>query len=165
MRNLFLKLLFIFSLSNHLLFGFNAKGNFPNISFDLFSGEVVNIDDLVKQGPLIIQFWAMWCSPCKKEMFYLNKIQNKYKDSGLNIICINTDNLKSLSKAKAYIRQKKYNLIVATDPNSQIFKKLNANVMPTTIVIHNNEIIYQKEGYFSGDEKKVEELVKSLILF
>tara|TARA_B100002052_G_scaffold9776_1_gene8155 strand:+ start:706 stop:1200 length:495 start_codon:yes stop_codon:yes gene_type:complete len=142
----------------------NTEKKYPNINFDLFNGKKISIHELINSGPLVIQFWAIWCSPCKKEMYYLDKIQDKYKDSGVNVICINTDNLKSVPKAKAYVRQKKYDLLIAADPSSQIFKKLNASVMPTTLIMDKNgQIVYTKEGYMGGDEKKVEAVLKLLL--
>ena len=142
----------------------NTEKKYPNINFDLFNGKKISMHELINSGPLVIQFWAIWCSPCKKEMYYLDKIQDKYKDSGVNVICINTDNLKSVPKAKAYVRQKKYDLLIAADPSSQIFKKLNASVMPTTLIMDKNgQIVYTKEGYMSGDEKKVEAALKLLL--
>ena len=142
----------------------NTEKKYPNINFDLFNGKKISIHELINSGPLVIQFWAIWCSPCKKEMYYLDKIQDKYKDSGVNVICINTDNLKSVPKAKAYVRQKKYDLLIAADPSSQIFKKLNASVMPTTLIMDKNgKIVYTKEGYMVGDEKKVEAALKLLL--
>ena len=142
----------------------NTEKNYPNINFDLFNGKKISIHELINSGPLVIQFWAIWCSPCKKEMYYLDKIQDKYKDSGVNVICINTDNLKSVPKAKAYVRQKKYDLLIAVDPSSQIFKKLNASVMPTTLIMDKNgQIVNTKDGYMGGDEKKVEAALKLLL--
>ena len=142
----------------------NTEKKYPNLNFDLFNGKKISIHELINSGPLVIQFWAIWCSPCKKEMYYLDKIQDKYKDSGVNVICINTDNLKSVPKAKAYVRQKKYDLLIAADPSSQIFKKLNASVMPTTLIMDKNgQIVYTKEGYMGGDEKKVEAALKLLL--
>ena len=142
----------------------NTEKKYPNINFDLFNGKKISIHELINSGPLVIQFWAIWCSPCKKEMYYLDKIQDKYKDSGVNVICINTDNLKSVPKAKAYVRQKKYDFLIAADPSSQIFKKLNASVMPTTLIMDKNgQIVYTKEGYMVGDEKKVEAALKLLL--
>ena len=97
-------------------------------------------------------------------MYYLDKIQKEYKDMGVNVVCVNTDNLKSIPKAKAFVRQKKYNLLVASDPSAEIFKKLNASVMPTTIIFdQNGQIVYSKEGYINGDEKNVEEKLKSML--
>ena len=157
-------LIYFFLLILSVVYTQNTEKKYPNINFDLFNGKKISIHELINSGPLVIQFWAIWCSPCKKEMYYLDKIQDKYKDSGVNVICINTDNLKSVPKAKAYVRQKKYDLLIAADPSSQIFKKLNASVMPTTLIMDKNgQIVYTKEGYMGGDEKKVEAALKLLL--
>ena len=151
-------------LFSSVVFSEETEKKYPNIKFDLFNGKKISIHELINKGPLVIQFWAIWCSPCKKEMYYLDKIQEKYKDLGVNILCINTDNLKSIPKAKAYVRQKKYNLLIAKDPSSQIFKKLNASVMPTTLIMdEDGQIVYTKEGYMSGDENKVEAALKLIL--
>jgi len=149
----------------NLIYGNDSdRRQHPNVNFNLFSGNKTSIEELIKKGPLVVQFWAIWCSPCKKEMHYLDKIQKEYKDSGVNVVCVNTDNLKSIPKAKAFVRQKKYNLLVALDPSAEIFKKLNASVMPTTLIFdQNGQIVFSKEGYINGDEKKVEEKLKSML--
>ena len=148
----------------NIIYGNDSYRKFPHVNFNLFNGSKTSIEELLNKGPLVIQFWAIWCSPCKKEMYYLDKIQKEYKDMGVNVVCVNTDNLKSIPKAKAFVRQKKYNLLIASDPSAEIFKKLNASVMPTTIIFdQNGQIVYSKEGYINGDEKNVEEKLKSML--
>ena len=148
----------------NIIYGNDSYRKFPHVNFNLFNGSKTSIEELLNKGPLVIQFWAIWCSPCKKEMYYLDKIQKEYKDMGVNVVCVNTDNLKSIPKAKAFVRQKKYNLLIASDPSAEIFKKLNASVMPTTIIFdQTGQIVYSKEGYINGDEKNVEEKLKSML--
>ena len=97
-------------------------------------------------------------------MFYLNNIRNKYKNSGVEIICVNTDNSRLITKAKSFVKQKNYGLSIASDPNSDIFKRLSASVMPTTFIFDkNNEIVFKKEGFMLGDEKIIEQKLKTLI--
>ena len=68
--------------------GFDINKKYPNINFDLFNGEKTSIGELINNGPLVIQFWAIWCSPCKKEMVFLDKFERQYKDNGLSLIHI-----------------------------------------------------------------------------
>ena len=147
-----------------IVYSDNGNVQYPNIYFDFFNGERKSIGDLTNNGPLVLQFWAIWCSPCKKEMFYLNEIRKKYKNSGVEIICVNTDNSRLISKAKSFIKQKKYGFLVASDPNSDLFKRLSVSVMPTTLIFDkNNEIVFKKEGFMPGDEIIIEQKLKTLI--
>jgi len=47
--------------------------------------------------PLIIEFWATWCPPCRKSIPHLNELYNKYKDQGLVIIGITKEKKKVVS--------------------------------------------------------------------
>ena len=63
----------------------NVSGN---LKLTKLNGRTVTLSEYLKKGPVLINFWATWCSPCKKEMVYLDKFERKYKDEGLSILSI-----------------------------------------------------------------------------
>ncbi len=132
----------------------------PNLSFKILDGGEVSLDELLKEGPILIDFWATWCAPCKKAMIHLERFQQKYSKDGFNVLAVSTDSPKSLSKVKSYIRSKKYSFIVALDPNQQIAQKLNATLLPTSLLINQNkEIVWFHQGYIPGDEVEIEKQI------
>ncbi|MFQ6612923.1 MAG: TlpA family protein disulfide reductase [Fidelibacterota bacterium] len=144
-----------------LLFG-QGTGQVPDLKLKLINGKQIQLSKVLKHGPVLIDFWATWCAPCKKEMVYLNKFQRTYGDSGFTVISINQDSQKSLSKVRSYIRSKAYTFQVAIDPNQQVAKILNAVVLPTTILIGSDRnIIWQHQGYLPGDEIKLEHQIRA----
>ena len=56
-------------------------------------------------------------------MRYLDLFYNHFKPTGFNILTVNTDSPKSMSKVKPYVRTKGFEFHVAVDPNSQLKKK------------------------------------------
>jgi len=64
------------------------------------SGNLIDLKKL--QGKVVyLNFWAQWCSPCMKEMPFINKLQAKFSEQGFQSILINMDlNDNDIEKAK-----------------------------------------------------------------
>lgn len=141
-----------------------AQNQVPDIKLKKLNGQSVQLYSYLKDGPVLINFWATWCAPCKKEMVYLDQFERKYSKQGFSILSISTDSPKTLSSVRSYIRAKKYTFDVFLDPNSQIFKKLNGNLMPTNILVgQDGNILWRHYGYLPGDEKKMEAEIKAAL--
>ena len=131
----------------------SAQDKVPNIRLKMINGKYAKLYDFLKDGPMIIDFWATWCEPCKKQMRYLDLFYNHFKSTGFNVLTVNTDSPKSMSKVKPYVRTKGFEFNVAVDPNSQVKKRLKVQEMPTTIIIdQDGSILYRHKGYVPGDE-------------
>lgn len=71
----------------------NAKGfsKMPDFSEKNITAEgMVNSSEL-KGKVLLVNFWATWCDPCRKEIPSLINLQDKYKDQGFSVIGISMD--------------------------------------------------------------------------
>jgi len=124
----------------------------PSIEIKLIDGKKIKIDKILEDGPVLINFWATWCAPCKKEMRYLDKFQKEFKD--FTILAINEDKTRSFSRVKSFIRSNRYKFVVGLDPNGLLFKQLGGSVVPTNILIDTDRtILWQHQGYLPGDEK------------
>ncbi len=136
----------------------------PNLKVTKLNGRTVTLSEYLKKGPVLINFWATWCSPCKKEMVYLDKFERKYKDEGLSILSISVDSQKSLSHVRSYIRANDYIYDVFLDPNRQVFKKLNGNLMPTNVLIDTEgKVLWRHYGYIPGDEENMDLQLRSAL--
>ena len=136
----------------------------PNLKLTKLNGRTVTLSEYLNKGPVLINFWATWCSPCKKEMVYLDKFERKYKDEGLSILSISVDSQKSLSHVRSYIRANDYIYDVFLDPNRQVFKKLNGNLMPTNVLIDTEcKVLWRPYGYIPGDEENMDLQLRSAL--
>jgi len=128
--------------------------------FDLqdLEGNSIKLSEQLKKGPVFLQFWALWCIPCKEEMKHLNELYGKYKDSGFVYLAVNQDDPKSSSKVKSYIESKNYAMKVLMDEDKKVFEQFGGQNLPFSIFMDKNGNVFKTyTGYISGDEAKLEE--------
>jgi thiol-disulfide isomerase/thioredoxin len=111
-----------------------------------------------------IDFWASWCEPCKKAVPELNKIYELYKAKGVQIIGINCDGPRSVSKVAPLIKSMQIKYPVLMDINAEVMNNLNLTAFPTLILVNGKgKIVWIHEGFVSGDtESIINEIEKNL---
>jgi len=78
------------------------------------NGVSVNLADF-KGKPLLINFWATWCPPCLEEIPFLVELADKYRDDGLVILGISTDDTPEQIKPYATELKMNYPVLVGLD--------------------------------------------------
>lgn len=128
------------------------------------NGEKVSLSDY-KGKVVLMSFWATWCGPCKEEMPHLQKLYTAKKDEGFVVLSISTDDARSASKVKPWIKKNQYDFPVLLDKESSVIAQYNpSKTLPYTVVVdQKGEIAKVHAGYNPGDEKELEELVLSLL--
>ena len=106
----------------------------------------------------IINFWATWCIPCKKELPEFEKASKNLKKENINIYLISIDK-KSIKDQLLFLRKNNIILLKSFfDPKMNFFNSLKLRGIPTTIVIKKNKVILKKEGIITFSKKTLYEL-------
>ncbi len=109
----------------------------------------------VQGKPLIINFWARWCPPCRAEIPEFVKVHHDYQAKGLVIIGIGIEDQAEPVRdfAKAYDME--YPLLLGKDKGMELMRALG-NVrlgLPFTVAIdRTGKIVASKTGGIKGDE-------------
>ncbi len=144
------------SLSNSLFQKIDVELNNNIILNDEKNVEkkLFNILDL--NSKYVVNFWATWCIPCKKELPDLKKMKIDNKD--LKVIIISIDK-KPIKDQLNFLKINKVNeLTTYFDQNMTFFKSLKLRGIPTTLLIKEQKIIAKKEGIFSYDQNSLEQI-------
>ncbi len=144
-----------------ILVQLSALEKAPDFKLENMKGKQVKLSDFLEKGPVILDFWATWCEPCKKELPALSKIQDKYQEH-ITVITISCDKPRNKDKAKAYIKSKKFNVKNLFDTKKNVQKLFNITNIPRTIIIApDSTILYDHTGYQRGHEEEIEaEIIK-----
>ncbi|MBK7384600.1 MAG: TlpA family protein disulfide reductase [Flavobacteriales bacterium] len=143
-----------------------AQQRLPNVTVQTLDGKKVDSRTFSNDGkPVIVNFWATWCAPCKKE---LNAIAEKYADwqarTGVKLIAVSIDDARSMARVKPYVSGQDWDYEVYLDPNGDLKRALNVNNVPHTFLLNGNgEIVYQHNNYEPGDENVLFEQVLELV--
>lgn len=137
----------------------------PDFTLQDMDGKTVALADYLGKNPIMIDFWATWCNPCKVELPHLDDIYQKYQDQGLIFLAISEDSPRSASKVKPYVHSKKYAATIPLDPDGQVLRKFfGEDTLPYTVLIdREGKIVRTFTGYVPGQEKDIEKLVEELL--
>ena len=107
------------------------------VIFEDFSGNEINLKDY--NGKLvIINFWATWCAPCKKEMPSLDKLSQDKNFKNLQALAVNMEQPNKLKTKKFFSDLNIQALEIFFDQNLNFVKEFNLRGVPTTILINKN---------------------------
>ena len=139
------------------------KKKIENIEFTKSEAQKVSLNNF-KLNPLIINFWATWCAPCKKEMPSLDKLKTLNEFKNINIIPINIGG-DSYEKSKQFFDEFKIeNLEIFTGSGPEFSQLFKLRGLPTTILIDRNGFeVGRIVGYIDfNDQSLLDWLLKNL---
>ena len=114
-----------------------------------------------KDKIVFINFWASWCTPCRKELPMLDQLQDKFEN--LIVLAINIDSERE--NANQFLNEYKINSLVLYDPNTEVVSNYGAVAMPSSYILDQNGIVRYKHYGFNAkkDPIKWSQEVSSLL--
>lgn len=115
------------------------------------------------QGKVVyLDFWASWCKPCRNSFPWMNAMQRKYGNRGLQIIGINVDEHRS--DAERFLDQKPADFKVVFDPQGKLAEKYNLIGMPSSFLINRQgHIVWRHKGFHNDARLQYEAKIRALL--
>jgi thiol-disulfide isomerase/thioredoxin len=104
----------------------------------------------------VINFWATWCVPCKKELPDLSLLNLKLKKHNIEVLTISIDKKKIKEQLSFLFNNGASDLNHFFDKDMKIYKALKLRGIPTTILVNKKGLVVSKhEGILKWGETKV----------
>jgi len=107
--------------------------------------------------PMIVEFWATWCPPCRASIPHLNEIYAKYKDKGLQIVGITDEDR---AKIKKFEKEVPIEYAVGLDANGKYAKPFGIQGIPHAVLVDKTGKVVWEGHPMSLKESQIEELLK-----
>jgi len=112
--------------------------------------------------PVVLNFWATWCAPCRAEMPSMQRAHESVADEGIAIVAINVgDDADSIQR---FLAEVPVDFPLPMDTDMKVVQAYAARGLPTTFVIDpDGRLVYSAAGDREWDDPKILDQVRALI--
>ncbi len=129
-------------------------GPAPAFTLETHAGGRTSLADHLENGPVIIDFWATWCGPCRKALPHLQALQDQYRDQGLTVLAVSIDDPRNQPKIGGFVRSQKLDFPILLDGDSRVARLYRVASVPSTFLVSpEGRVVALHRGYRDGDEK------------
>jgi len=131
----------------------------PDFYFKTAEGEDTSIGQL-KGTPVLLNFWATWCTPCRYEMPHLQQFYDEQQGDEVVLLAVNVG--ESSSDVSQFMQSEGFSFPVLLDNQGNVARRYNVQGIPTTFFIDSDSVIQKiKVGAFQSQEE-IENILSQL---
>ncbi len=131
-----------------------------DFSLENINGKQSSLGDY-KGKFILLNFWATWCAPCRKEMPAMDNLHNEFGGQGLEVIGIHVG--PSLAGVKKFLKAVPVSFSILMDKDMSL-ASWDVRGLPTTFLINpDGKLIYKAVGEREWDSPEMVKFLKSLV--
>lgn len=132
----------------------------PELDLKTPDGSPIRLADFLGK-PLIVNFWATWCPPCRAEMPSFQRAWDQLEAEGIAVIAVNVG--EDAATIKRFTEQSPVTFPLPMDEKSQVVQAWPVRGLPTTFVVDaKGRLAYVATGEREWDDPALLELVRAL---
>jgi peroxiredoxin len=134
----------------------------PDFSLNTAEGQTIHLADLVGQ-PVIVNFWASWCPPCRAEMPALQTVYEDYQGQ-IHLLAVNATQQDKIESALAFVAENGLTFPILLDSTGAVYRQYAITSLPTTFFIRADgtiaEVVVGGPLTEAGLRKRIESLLE-----
>ena len=128
-----------------------ARADVPDLDLGSYRGKIVYLD-----------FWASWCTPCRRSFPWLADVQSRYGSQNLVVVAVNLD--QDRNKAERFLNDVPANFTVLYDPDGRIASAYKVKAMPSSFLIdRSGRVRFEHHGFSPKEISDYEGQIAALI--
>jgi thiol-disulfide isomerase/thioredoxin len=104
----------------------------PDFALQTTDGQTYRLSEL-RGRPVMINFWATWCGPCKDEMPAIDEAYQAHREGGFIVLAINVE--EPARQVEPYVARLKLTFPVLLDPSGAVAARYRVRSLPTTVFV------------------------------
>jgi thiol-disulfide isomerase/thioredoxin len=112
--------------------------------------------------PMVVDFWASWCGPCRQGFRYLDQLYRTWSGRGLDMVAVSVDD--DPVAARRFAAAFRPRFLLAWDANADVRERFGVVNLPTTILFDGEgRIVVRNVGFDLADHRALEEHVRQTL--
>ena len=104
------------------------------------AGDTVALEGL-RGGPVLLNLWATWCVPCRRETPFLQSVHERYAVQGLQVVGVTTDTRAAVGDVQAFLDEFGVTYRILHDPDARSMDLFFAIGLPATYLIGSDGVV------------------------
>lgn len=130
----------------------------PDAELALLGGGTIRLADLAGKV-VVLEFWATWCLPCRRQAEILEELYPEYRDHGVEFLAV--DSAESEEVVRNFVEDHPFSYPVVLDLHDKWAIDLELVGLPTTVIIdREGRVVFKETGIATAQELR-EELAKA----
>lgn len=140
----------LFSVAPAALADVSEGDSMPGFRLPTLDGRV--LDSTALEGRVVyIDFWASWCTTCRKSFPQINELHEELRGEGVVFIGINTD--QDVALAERFLQGTPVDFLILSDKDQQVVSEFRPQGYPTAYVVDRAGTVRKVEAGFAGKEE------------
>ncbi len=112
----------------------------PDFRLSTLAGESTRLSDL-RGRPVLLNFWASWCEPCRSEMPAIAEARTVHRHTGLEVLAVNLRDQERGRDVQRFVEESGLSFPILLDAKGKVRRLYRIRAVPATIFVDSSGIV------------------------